>query len=198
MSTTQVQPHQLPELKWEATPNCGSRNGAKVRLVVVHRWGVRFTDEQAEARSYQGVINFFKQPSSQVSAHIVYPGSAVPGEATQMGPWHKKAWAEAYYNPDAVEVESADAIWLGADPAGFHQLARIIGYLLHHYHLPPAELDSPGVVHGSGFCRHGDLGALGGGHTSCPTTDPHLWAAFCGLVRYEYHRGGYRSTWGKA
>jgi hypothetical protein len=199
-----VNPHQLPELKWQATPNCGTRGGTQIRLVVVHRWGVRFTDEHAEARSYQGVIDFFKQkapggdPRRAVSAHIVYPGSAVPGEATQMVPWHQKAWAEAYYNPDSVEVESADAIWLGHDPAGFHQLAHLVAYLLHHYHLPPRALDAAGVVHGKGFCRHADLGQLGGGHTSCPTTDIHLMRAFDHLVVSEFHRDGFRHMWGKA
>jgi hypothetical protein len=193
-----VTPHVLPDLKYEPTENCGSRNGAQIRLVVIHRWGVRFTDEQAEKRSYEGVVNYFKESSSQVSAHIVYPGSAVPGEATQMVPWHKKAWAEAYYNPDAVEVESADAIWLGHDPPGFHQLARIAAYLLHHYHLPAHAVTSSSVANGHGFCRHADLGALGGNHTSCPTTDPHLWAAFQGLVKSELRRGGFRHMWGTA
>jgi hypothetical protein len=194
---TEVLPHQLPNLKWKATPNCSSRNGAAIRLVVVHRWGVRFTDEHAEARSYQGVMNYFETKASQVSSHYVYPGSAVPGEATQMVPLHLKAWAERYYNGDSVEVESADAIWLGHDPAGFHQLAHIVAYLLHHYHLPAHKLDSVGIVHGSGFCRHYDLGALGGGH-SCPTTDQHLWDAFAALVKSEFHRGGFRhAPWGK-
>jgi hypothetical protein len=194
---TEIHPHALPDLKWEATQNCGDRHGAKIRLVVVHRWGVRYTSEHDEAASYHGVINYFKQPSSQASAHIVYPGSAAPGEATQMVRWSQKAWAEAYYNPDSVEVESADAIWLGHDPAGFHQLARITAYFLHHYNLPDRELNATGVVHGSGFCRHADLGQLGGGHTACPTTDLHLWNAFAGLVRSEYQRGGFRLTWGK-
>ncbi len=190
--------HKLPELKWEPTHNCGSRNDSPIRLVVVHRWGVRFTDEHAELASYHGVVNYFKQPKSQVSAHIVYPGSAAPGEATQMVPWHLKAWAEAYYNPDSVEIESADAIWLGHDPAGFHQLAHIVAYLLHHYHLPPRALTSAQVATSHGFCRHADLGLLGGGHTSCPATDLSLWHSFAHLVVSEYQRGGFRHMWGKA
>jgi hypothetical protein len=199
-TTLAVHPHQLPDLRWEATHNCSSRSGHHIRLVVVHRWGVRFTDEEAERRSYEGVINYFKtsKGTGAVSSHIVYPGSAKPGEATQMVPWHQKAWAEAYYNADAVEVESADAIWLGHDPAGFHQLAHIIAYLLHHYGLGDNALDSHGIVHGSGFCRHGDLGQLGGSHPSCPTTNLHLWDAFESLVKSEYHRGGFRPHWGRA
>ena len=194
----EVHPHELPELNFVSTQAEGSRHGHNVRLVVVHRWGVRYVDEEDEAKAYHGVINYFKHPKNQVSAHIVYPGSAAPGHATQMVGWRKKAWAEAYYNPDSVEIESADAIWLGHDPLGFHQLARMVGWMLHHFNLPPHYLDSSKVATGKGFCRHADLGALGGGHTSCPTTDMHLWHAFCYLVKYEYHRGGYRTHWGRA
>jgi N-acetylmuramoyl-L-alanine amidase len=195
-ATLVVAPHTLPALKWEPTQNMSSRHGHHVRMVVVHRWGMKFTTEHAEEATYEGVINYFKQSKSQVSAHIVYPGSAKPGEATQMVPWHMKAWAESYYNPDCVEVESADAIWSGHDPHGWHQLAHIVAWMLHHWNLPPTALDSHGVVHGAGFCRHYDLGALGGGH-SCPTTDDHLWASFSHLVISEYHRGHGRDHWGR-
>lgn len=193
-----VHAHALPELKWKATKNQSPRHGHKIRMVVVHRWASKFTNLHAEALSYDAVVKLFEQDrgSDSVSSHIVYPGSAVPGEATQMVPWHLKAWTEAYYNPDCVEIESADAIWLGHDPAGFHQLAHMVAWMLHHWHLPPTQLSASGVVHGSGFCRHYDLGALGGGH-SCPTTDQHLWNAFASLVKSEYHRGGFRETWGK-
>ncbi len=193
----EVRPHTLPELKWEPTEACGSRHGQKVRLVVLHRWGVRFTTERDEAASYHGVIRYFQNPAHDASAHVVYPGSAVPGEATQMVTWAQKAWTEAFYNPDSVEVESADAIWLGHDPAGFQQLAHMTAWMLHHWHLPPVALDPAGVVHGSGFCRHADLGRLGGGHTSCPTTDRRVWEDFVRLVRSEYHRGGFRDHWGR-
>ena len=196
-SGPQVLAHSLPGLDWEPTPNRASRNGRAIRLVVVHRWGERFTSETEEAATYQGVIRYFLDPASQVSAHVVYPGSAVPGRATQMVPWREKAWAEAYYNGDSVEVESADAIWLGDDPRGFHQLAHMVAWLLHHYGLPPHRLNAVGVVHGSGFCRHADLGQLGGGHTACPTTDLALWDAFSGLVVSEYQRGGFRPSWGR-
>ncbi len=187
----------LPELHWEPTANCSSRHGTPVRMVVVHRWGVKFTSEKTEAATYQGVINYFKEPKSQVSAHIVYPGSAAKGKATQMVPWHLKAWAEAHYNPDAVEVESADAIWLGADPDGLHQLARIVGWMLHHWKLPATALSSSTVATGHGFCRHADLGALGGNHTVCPTGNIDQWHKFTRLVKAEYKRGGYRKTWGR-
>ena len=146
----------LPELRWHPTAASGQRHGAPIRLVVVHRWGVRYTTEPAEEKTYEGVISYFSNPANQASAHIVYPGTAHPGEATQMVAWHEYAWAEAAYNPVSVEVESADAIWLGHDEPGFAQLARIVAGMLHYNHLPPVW------SHAYGFCRHADLGQAGG------------------------------------
>jgi hypothetical protein len=186
----------LPELHWDPTAACSPRHGHQVELVVVHRWGVRFTTPAAEALSYKGVIAEFKNPANEASAHIVYPGSAVPGEATQMVHWSDLAWTEAAYNPVADDVESADHIWVldahGVyDEAGFAQLARIVADRLHVRGLPPVWSTRRGV------CRHGDLGAAGGGHTMCPTTDMKRWKHFISLVVHEHQRGGFRPVWGR-
>lgn len=181
----------LPELRWEPTPACSPRRGATVRLIVVHRWGVRYTSETAEAASYHGVINYFKDPAHQASAHVVYPGSAVPGEATQMVHWTDFAWTEAAYNPVANEVESADAIWLGHDPDGMAQLARIVAFLLQRANLPAVW-----STH-AGFCRHADLGQPGGGHLECPTVNMTVWRHFISLVQHEDERSGFRAVWGR-
>lgn len=181
----------LPELDWHPTQACGSRDGEQVVRVVVHRWGVAYVNEPAEATSYQGVVRFFSDPANQASAHVVFPGSAVPGRATQMVAWADKAWAEAAYNPTSDDIESADAIWLGHDPQGMKVLARIVAYRLHARGLPAVWSAE------RGFCRHADLGAAGGGHTSCPTTDMAVWHAFCALVEREAKRGGFRKTWGQ-
>lgn len=181
----------LPSLDWRPTTAKGDRHGHPVTLVVVHRWGVRYTSPAAEARSYEGVVRFFSNPANKASAHIVFPGSAVPGEATQMVAWENYAWAEAAYNPQADEVESADAIWLGHDPEGMAVLARIVADRLHARRLPPVWSNR------HGFCRHADLGAAGGGHTACPTTDLKLWRHFCSLVEAEAARGHFRPVWGR-
>lgn len=200
MTTATVQPHALPELSWVPTPNHSARHGAAIERVVVHRWGVKLGDEAA---IYRGVIRYFQNPapggdtSRAVSAHVVYPGSAVPGEAAQMVTWDEKAWAEAHYNPSSVEVESADAIWTGRDPAGFQQLAHIVAWLLHHWKLPPRPISPPQVATERGFCRHGDLGLLGGNHPDCPTVNAELWGRFSLLVQREYRRGGFREHWGR-
>lgn len=181
----------LPALAWQPTAARGDRHGHPVDLVVVHRWGVRYTSEHDEASAYHGVIRYFQNPANQASAHVVYPGSAAPGEATQMVVWRDYAWTEAAYNPAAQDVESADAIWLGHDADGFAQLARIVAYLLHMEGLPPVW------SHRRGFCRHADLGAAGGGHPACPTTDLTLWRRFVSAVQREAKRGGFRPTWGR-
>lgn len=188
---------QLPELRWRPTTAYSPRDGHPVELVVVHRWGVRFTTEPAEAASYEGVIRYFKDPANRASAHVVFPGSAVPGEAAQMVSWSHLAWAEAAYNPVADDVESADACWTlehdghVADEAGLAVLARIVAFRLHERGLPPVW------SHRRGFCRHADLGAAGGDHLECPTTDLGLWRRFAGMVKHEHDRGGFRHVWGR-
>jgi hypothetical protein len=182
----------LPELDWTPTTAKGSRGGQQVEVIFVHVWGVRFTDLPAEARSYQGVINEFLNPANQASAHLVYPGSAVPGKATQMVAWSEMAWTEMADNPRGISVESADAIWQGHDPLGFHQLARIVAGLAHFNNLPCVWSIA------RGFARHGDGGNADGGHTVCPTGDMSLWRSFVALVEFEYHRGQFRPSWGRA
>jgi len=108
-----------------------------------------------------------------------------------MVPWDTAAWTQADYNASSVEIECADAIFLGHDPRGLQETARIVAYLLHHNKLPVRWSTE------TGFCRHADLGAKGGGHTACPTTDMHLWGAFCSLVKHEAARGGFRAEWGR-
>lgn len=183
----------LPELTWKPTAASDSRNGATVELVVVHRWGVRVSAPKDEAVTAEGVVNFFSNPANRASAHIVYPGSV--GTTTQMVAWQDMAWAEAAYNPEADEVESADDIWvLGPsgtiDEAGLEQLARIVAFRLHVRGLPAVWSTK------RGFCRHADLGQAGGGHLECPTTDIPTWRKFVSLVQKELERGGFRTTWG--
>jgi hypothetical protein len=183
-------PVVLPRLTWHPTAASGNRHGHPVTVVVVHRWGVRYVDTSHEKLAYAGVVRYFSDPANDASAHIVFPGSAAPGVATQMVSWAHLAWTQAAYNPAADDVESADAIWLGHDAHGMATLARIVACRLHARNLPPVW------SHTHGFCRHADLGAAGGGHSSCPTTNLTLWRHFVGLVKDEFNRGGCR-PWGR-
>ena len=184
-------PVVLPQLDWVPTQACESRDGEDVVRVVCHRWGVAYVSEREEAASYQGVQNYFSDPSHDASAHVVFPGSAVPGRAAQMVAWDQAAWAEAAYNRSSDDIESADAIWLGHDPQGLEVLARIVAMRLHVRKLPAVWSAE------RGFCRHADLGQAGGGHLSCPTTDLTVWHQFVALVEHEHARGGFRKEWGR-
>ena len=187
-----VTPHILPDIDWVPTKAKGDRAGAHVVRVVLHRWAANpVLPGPAEALSYQGVINEFENIKNQASSHFVYPGSSVPNKITQMVAYADYAWTEAAYNPTSVEIECADAIWLGHDPDGFEQLAHITGFLLKRFKLPPVW------SHDRGFCRHADLGQAGGGHTQCPTTDMTLWRHFISRVQFNYKTDGYRRVWGK-
>lgn len=185
----------LPNLVWHPTAASGARHGHPVTLVVVHRWGVRYTDKATTEEEYHGVVNFFSNPANKASAHIVYPGTAVDNEATQMVAWSDYAWAEAAYNPASDDIESADAIWLGHDPEGMQQLARIVAFRIHKRGLHPVWSTRGGV------CRHGDLGAAGGNHPMCPTIDTNLWRHFVQMVQHEYLLGTstqpFRDVWGR-
>lgn len=188
----------LPErLVWERSDGFGDRHGSQVRHVVVHRWGDRWPAAGGEAPIYHGVVDYLAHGREhQASAHIVFPGSAAPGEATQLVRWADYAWAQAAYNPTSDEIESADAIWVRDgqgryDNAGLQVLARIVAFRLHVRKLPPVWSSD------RGFCRHADLGAAGGGHTQCPTTDLARWKAFVKLVQQEAIRGGFRPVWGR-
>jgi hypothetical protein len=180
----------LPRLVLRPTRAMSTRRGHEVDLVVLHRWGVKFINMPAEARSYQGVVNYFLDPKNKASSHIVFPGSAVPGEATQMVGWSEMAWTEAAFNPYCDEIECADAIWLGDDPIGLSVLARIVAFRLHVRNLPAVWSNR------RGFCRHADLGVAGGGHLECPTTDISLWRYFVSLVETEVALGDFRPKWG--
>ena len=198
-------PITLPQLKWVPTQAKSSRRGARVRLVVVHRWGLRppYTP-QATASAYKGVINEFKNPDNEASSHIVYPGSAVKhgNEATQMVAWGDKAWTQAAFNPVSDSIEAADAIWTGSpakvlDEHGFAVLARMVAKRLKDRGLPCVWVHGAALTHGQGgFCRHYDLGEMGGGHSD-PTTDDKLWHRFVGAVHFEYHRGAFKPEWGR-
>lgn len=157
----------------------------------VHRWG---------GGTFEGVCEWLCKPESEASAHVVYAGQTGPhaGKAVQLVPWSQKAWTECELNPIGLSIEAADAIWLGHDPEGFAQLARLIA-LLCHVHLDACRyVTAQGILAGShGFTRHSDGGALGCGHPYCPTSDVALWGQFAGRVVAEWRHGGFRDIYGR-
>lgn len=185
----------LPALEWRPTTACGSRAGAQIEDVFVHRWGI--ADWRHER--IDGVLNEFLNPACQASAHFVYAGEVGPdaGRCVQMVQLADKAWTEAADNPKGVSIECGDGIWLGGDPRGFARTARIVAWLLRHEQLPAAWVRDPHGTHEHGFSRHADGGAADGGHTVCPTADLELWGQFVGRVKAELAHGGFRDVWAR-
>jgi hypothetical protein len=192
-------PVVLPVLKWDETPNQSDRSlgAGGVRLVVAHRWADPVPRNVSEALGfYHGTINHLKEPPTDASAHVVYGGSLVD-EATQLVPWHRKAWSCETFNSITDNLEFADGMWFGHDEPGLRVAARMMAFRLHVRGLPARWIRGEALQHstGRGMTRHYDLGSLGGGHTD-PTTDNALWELFVAMTKHELVRGGFRTHWG--
>ena len=184
----------LPQWEFAATPNMGSRYGLPIRTVWIHRWA---SPTPTTHREFEGVIHFFQSPHSEASSHFVFPGHAGPDRIVQMVPRARKAWTEAKFNTTGISIECGDDIWLGRDPNGFAQLARVTAHELWHAGLPPVWAHPQRFVSRRGCSRHADGGAEAGGHTQCPTTDLELWDQFVRRTQAEYARGGFKKGWGR-
>src|SRR3954470_4414844 len=115
----------LPELKWVPSPNYSGRGLTGIKMVVLH-------DTEG---SYDGAISWFKNPSSQVSAHVVLREDG--REATQMVAYGNKAWHCADFNSESLGLEMAGVASKGFSSDELRVAARIIAFFLHQYHLPP-------------------------------------------------------------
>lgn len=184
-------PIVLPKMEYVWTKACSSRRGAESDLVVVHRWAIGRPDLE----DIQGIINEFKDPANQASSHGVYSGHNVGKDhdrCVQMVRLRDKAWTCEDFNARSDNWEFGDPMWQGHDPVGLATAARIVASNLKLRDLPAIWVHGEHLHSGQkGFTRHYDLGVSGGGHTD-PTTDLHLWEHFCAMVKYEYHRGGFR------
>ena len=173
----------LPTLQWKESPNFSDRKaGVGVDLIVLH-------DTEG---GYQSAVSWFGNGHSQVSAHIVLKEDG--SEATQMVPYSKKAWHCSSFNSRSIGLEMAGFAKEGYGEHEWSVAARIIAFLLHKHGLPDHWAKNG---QGSGFCRHYDLGAAGGGHCD-PVTDPDVWQTFVDRVKHEVQRGGFRPDWGKS
>lgn len=168
----------LPELKQVPSPNYSDRHGSPVNLIVLH-------DTEG---GYEGSVSWFKNPHSQVSAHVVVKEDG--SEATQMVPYSKKAWHCAAFNSRSIGIELAGYFNHESDKQ-LRVAARIVAFFLHKYKLPAHAVGQSGA----GYTRHRDLGAAGGGHHD--PFDDAVWKKFQGYVSEEFKRGGFRPSWGR-
>lgn len=160
----------LPPLRQVPSPNQSARASGVIDLIVVH---------DCEG-SYAGSINWFFNPASQVSAHLVLKEDG--SEATQCVPFARKAWACCDFNSRSISVEMAGMAKVGYGENEWLAAAAIVAWLLHKYDIPCRWAEHG---EGAGFCSHYDLGAAGGGHSD-PTTDASVWAAFVARVERAY------------
>lgn len=84
----------FPGATWDPSPNYNSRSGTAVREVIQH------TTEG----SFSGAISWFKNPSSQVSAHYVLSSS---GQVVQMVAESNRAWHAGDHNSHSIGIEHA-------------------------------------------------------------------------------------------
>jgi hypothetical protein len=181
----------LAPLVQRKTPNQSSRNGARIDLIVWHE----------TAGAYAGAVAWLCTPTEydrngkvisgpDASAHLVVREDG--REVTQLVHLANKAWHAAEYNSRSVGVEHANVTAKGyATDDELRESARIFAWLCWHLGIP-ARWAPKGV--GRGVVRHLELGAAGGGHTSCGPWDTG-WHRFLVLLAEEAQRGGFRKTW---
>ena len=154
---------------WIPSPNCSSRGGSGVRLVVVH------TAEGAAG--YRNLGSFFASSSSGVSSH-----TGIDDERGTIGEYVRrdnKAWTQGNFNPQCVSAELCAVPINSGHPCGANWTAeewnRHDGMLANtadwireecqHYGLPIEKISASAAQGGGrGVCGHVDLGAGGGGH----------------------------------
>lgn len=178
-----VLPSPLPFFE---SPNQSDRShGITPYLIVVHR----------PVGKYGPSISWLRNPKAEVSSHIITEGNKTGVDvATQLVPWHKKAWAAALFNSPGYQLEIDDDAWDGDDLGAAFTAARICAFIGWKTGIPMTWSQNP--THTPGLIRHYDLGRAGGGHTD-PTTDKVFWRWFVRQCVRERDRGDFRKTWGR-
>ena len=181
----------LAPLVQKRSPNQSSRHGQRVDLIVWHE----------SAGYYKSGIEWLCTPTVRNAKGDVISGPDASAhlfvredgrEVTQLVPLTAKAWHAGDFNSRSVGVEHANRTAKGyATEDELRESARIFAWLCWHLGIPARWAPNG---HGRGVVRHLELGALGGGHTSCGPSDAG-WHHFLQLLAEETQRGGFRKTW---
>lgn len=175
-------PNPLPYME---TPNMSVRSGVNPYLIVIHR----------PVGKYGPSISWLRNPKSRASCHVITEGNGSGVDvATQLVPWHMKAWACEAFNSASYNLEIDDDAWDGDDMRSFYTAARISAFIHVKTRIPVVYTKKP--THNAGIIFHIDLGAAGGGHSD-PTSDPVMKRAFVRAVQKQVDIGGFRRTWGR-
>jgi hypothetical protein len=142
--------------------NQSARGGADLRLIVVH--STESLNVPDSARDLRGIANWFDDPSSQASSHVV---TDADGQSARLVPDDRKAWTQAFYNPWCLSIEqigrAAAGHWADAE---VEESARWIAMWNERHGIPirKGAVTRDGRITRSGVIRHSELGSLGGGH----------------------------------
>lgn len=115
-----------------------------------------------EQGSNTSAINWFKNPSSQVSAHFLNPKQ---GQLVQMVDTADMAYAECDGNPNWISCEHEGMSGDSLTPSQFENDAQLIAWLVGLYGFPVQPSDDP---NGEGIVGHTTGGAAWGDHLQCP------------------------------
>ncbi len=112
--------------QWQASPNY-STGRSSYEFVIIH----------TVQGSYAGCISWFKNPSSQVSAHYVVRSS--DGQVTQMVEHQHVAWHASCYNGRSIGIEhegyaQAPSTWY--TPAMYQESAKLTRWIADRHGIP--------------------------------------------------------------
>ena len=138
---------------WNAadSSNYDSRYGTSIDRWINHWIGVG---------TYAGAISWFKNPSSNVSAHFVVRSS--DGELTQMVRFYNRAWHCGYWNARSIGIEheattsnpqwwnDMDMLEVSADACAYvcdtYDFPKTRSYIVGHKEVPYAQTSCPGCL----------------------------------------------------
>jgi N-acetyl-anhydromuramyl-L-alanine amidase AmpD len=168
--------------------NQSSRNGAKIKLIVLHDTESKDYPGSADLK---GVGYWFNNPKAQASAHVCVDGEGRSAKYVGDG---AKAWHCAAYNSESLGIEQIGystftrAVWNRNDRAQLLKVAKYIAYWSKKYDIPIQHgLGIKGEVVRPGVVTHADLGQAGGGHSDPGPGYP--FDAVLYAARYYLRRG---------
>jgi N-acetylmuramoyl-L-alanine amidase/Putative peptidoglycan binding domain len=116
-----------PRVTWSASPNFSMR-GSRIGRVILH---------YTTSRSVGGVVAWFQNPTSRVSAHYVI---ARAGDVVQMVNDAAKAWHAYGENDDSIGIEICAEKGDRLTNEQTVSLTALLKYLLSEYHLDEGDV----------------------------------------------------------
>lgn len=141
---TSEQPPKPAIADFIASPNISSRNGERIRRIIMH---------YTTSRNVQGTIAWFQNPASKVSAHYVIGRD---GKIYQMVRDSDKVWHAKNANADSIGIEHSAAPGDAMTAEQTLSSVALVRWLLSEYKLPKT------AIHGHRYTPEN------AGTTDCP------------------------------